>query len=132
MPIDRIIAKALVAATIACAAPSCVWGQTLFLCEDGGRSFAVLGEAGAPGCQALAHPERDLQLSPAQPDLGDIARRLSAQSARIDRLEQLLLGRRPSASPRARPSPRTDTFDTHGRMRDLGQDLDRALDDLGR
>lgn len=105
--------------------------QTVFLCTNGGRSFAVFDGSAAPGCQALADPERDLQLSGAEPDIQDLARQLSRQSARIDRLEQLLLGRRPSVAPPA-PRPRSDPFDTGGRTRDLGQDIERRLDGLGR
>lgn len=124
----RMLAVALPALTASGAATA----QTVFLCQDDGRSFAVLGEEGAPGCRPLADPETDLRLAPAQPDLSDVMRQLSAQSARIDRLEQLLLGRRPSLAPRPRPLTQGDTFDTRGRTRDLGQDLERRLDELSR
>lgn len=127
---ERIRVGGLVLTVAVSAAATDAAGQTVYLCADGGRSFAVLGHEGAPGCQALTDPERDLHLSGAQPDLDDVMRQLAAQSARIDRLEQLLLGRRPSLAPRARPPAQADPFDTRGRLRDLGQDLDRRLDEL--
>jgi hypothetical protein len=107
--------------------------QTVYLCTENGRSLVVAGEAGVSGCRALARPEEELQLSPAQPDLAAIARELSAQSARIARLEKLLLGARSAPSLRSLPrrSP-VDSFDSRGRTRDLGQDIDRRLDELQR
>ena len=107
--------------------------QTVFLCEGDGRSFAVAGAEGpAAGCRALADPARELLLSPPQPDVERLARDLATLSRRVSQLESLLLRRpRPRTGPLA-PAARPDPFDTRGRTRDLGQDIDRRLDGLGR
>jgi hypothetical protein len=110
-----------------------VRAQTVFLCEgDGQRSFVGAGGATAPGCREIADPVTELQLAPAEPDLAAMARQIASLSARVDRLEVLLTGTRSRVSPLA-PAPRpTDTCDTRGRSRDLGQDIERRLDSLGR
>lgn len=115
------------------ATPSPLWAQTVFLCEGDGRSLAVAGAGEPPaGCRALADPARDLLLVPPQPDVDSLARELSALARRVSALESLLLRRpTPRASPAA-PAARPDPFDTRGRTRDLGQDIGRRLDGLGR
>lgn len=120
--IPRICFSAMMAVVLLSGAAR---GQTLFLCEDEGRSFVVSG-AGAPdNCREIARPEAELQLSGATPDLADILRQLDRQSARIDRLEVLMQGsraRRPGRTLSSSPST-DDPFDSRGRMRDLSQDL---------
>lgn len=113
--------------------PSPLLGQTVFLCEGDGRSLAVAGAGGPPaGCRALADPARELLLGPPQPDVESLAGELSALARRVSELEALLLRRpRPRAGPAA-PAARPDPFDTRGRTRDLGQDIGRRLDSLGR
>lgn len=124
---------AVAALILGCAANATVASaQTVFLCTGDERSFAVFDGSAPPDCRALAEPERELQLSGPQPDIQDIARQIARQSARIDRLEQLLLGRRPAVAPPAPRPPRADSFDTQGRTRDLGQDIERRLEGLGR
>lgn len=109
-----------------------VRAQTVFICEGEARSFAVAGAAGAPeGCRELADPEAELLLSPPQPDLATLARDVSRLSQRVARLEALLVRPRPRTGPLA-PAARPDPFDTRGRTRDLGQDIERRLEDLGR
>ena len=129
-----ILARVLRGATILCAcivaAPAAA--QTLYVCGNGGRSFVVAGEGQAPGCTPVADPVRDLHLAPAAPDPAELARALSSLSARVDRLELLLTGSRSRSRPLARPAPGLDPFDTQGRTRDLGQDIERRLDEIGR
>ncbi len=124
--------SAATAAALLVAVPSPGTSQSLFVCEDEGRSFVFAGEEGAPGCSEVAPGGRDLGLTAAQPDMDAIVRALNAQSARISRLEQLLLGARSQPSRRPAIRPTTDPFDTQGRTRDLGQDVERRLDELGR
>jgi hypothetical protein len=104
----------------------------LFVCGAGLGAFVVAGPDGAPGCRRVAEPVDELRLSPPEPDLAEILDRLSAQSQRIERLERAIMGAqmRRSVRPTFRPAP--DPFDTQGRTRDLGQDIDRALDELSR
>jgi hypothetical protein len=107
-------------------------GADLFVCGEGARTFVVAGQEGAPGCQRVAEPVEDLQLSPPDVDIATILDRLSAQAQRIERLERAVMGVRARRSERPVLRPSTDPFDTPGRTRDLGQDIDRALDELSR
>ncbi len=124
--------KTSLVVTLLFAAPGPVAAQSLFVCEDGGRPFVVAGADGAPGCREVDSSARDLGLSSAQPDLDAIVRALNAQSARIDRLELMLLGARSTPSRRPVMRPTVDPFDTRGRTRDLGQDIERRLDEMER
>lgn len=127
------LACALVAIGTASFAATLLRAQTVFLCEDDGRSLVVTGAGGSPsGCRALADPARELLLGPAAPDVESLARDLSELALRVSRLESLLLRQPvPRAAPLA-PAARPDPFDTRGRTRDLGQDIDRRLDGFGR
>jgi hypothetical protein len=107
--------------------------QTVYLCEGEGRSFAVTGAGEAPpGCRAIIDAVRELSLAPAQPDLEALSRAVDSLAARVAYLETLLVRPARRSSPLA-PSPRQlDPSDSRDRMRDLGQDIERRLDDLGR
>lgn len=107
--------------------------RAVYLCENESRAFAVAGTAAAPpGCREIADPEGELLLSPAQPDIEALSRELAALSERVAQLELMLLRRAPTATPLAPPAPRPDRFGTRGRTRDLGQDIQRRLDGIGR
>lgn len=103
--------------------------QALFICDLGASGRVFAGTAAAPGCSEIRNPARDLMLAPAEPDIAALTRQLTTLSARVDRLEILLLGAR-ARSRETVPAARrpADDFDTRQRMRDLGQDLDRRLD----
>jgi hypothetical protein len=108
-------------------------GQTVFVCEGEGRSFAVSGAGDAPpGCREVVDAALELSLAPAQPNLEALSREVDSLSARVAYLETLLVRPTPRTSPLSRPARRHDPSDSQGRMRDLGQDIDRRLDDLGR
>ena len=118
----------LAAAVMACG-PIAAGAQTLFVCEGPGGQRVFAGTGAAEGCGAVS--VGGLGLSGPVPDSGEIARRIDALAARVDRLERRML------TPQVRPAPlvpqarpQADPFDTRGRLRDLGQDLDRTLDEL--
>jgi hypothetical protein len=115
------------AAALLVLAPA-VAAQAVYVCEGDGRSFAVAGAGGAPpGCSELADPVRELSLAGPLPDGEALSREVASLAERVARLESLLgraVPRSGGLAPSARPF---DPTDTRGRMRDLGQDIDRRL-----
>jgi hypothetical protein len=113
-------------------APAAV-AQAVYVCEGDGRSFAVAGAGGAPpGCRELADPVQELSLAGPLPDIEALSREVASLAERVARLEALLGRPVPRTGRLAPPARRTDPTDSRGRMRDLGQDIDRQLDGLGR
>lgn len=114
------------------AAPSPGATQAVFLCEGEGHAFAVAGSGTAPpGCREIA-TVRELGLATAQSDLDALARATALLSDRVTRLETLLARPAPKSDPLAPTTRRYDPTDTQSRTRDLGQDIRRRLDGLGR
>lgn len=111
-----------------CASTHVASAQNVFLCESEGRSFAVSGPAGPPpGCRVITDPGQELLLAPAQPDIEALSLQVELLSERISRLEAALLQPSPRARTLAPTIGRSDPFDTRGRTRDLGQDIERRL-----
>ncbi|MBM9594963.1 hypothetical protein [Roseitranquillus sediminis] len=122
----------LLALVCIAASPTAAQDTRLFDCGTESRPMIVGGSEAPSGCVSV--DTEALELERPAPALDDLARRLDEQEARIHRLERQVQG---MAAPAYRPMPlprmpAADPYDTRGRLRDLGQDIDRKLDALGR